>query len=123
MYAHKSLFLRNCILAIGRFPDMLAPGAPPAPSDLTGGLSSESPLSRQAAPSRLHAHDRAQRMELPLDFHKLISQLPVDTSPLGPDERMEFVLVGNQHPPGEGWRLVMQGKFNSLWYRSTLKEP
>jgi hypothetical protein len=57
-----------------------------------------------------------------MDFEKLISQLPVDTSPLGPGERMEFVLAGNEYPPpGDGWSVLMAGKFNSVWRRSTLK--
>lgn len=56
-----------------------------------------------------------------MDIQNLISMLDVDRSPLDPGERMEFVLVGNEEPPGEGWRLVMGGRFNSLWYRSTLK--
>lgn len=63
-----------------------------------------------------------QRGDVIVDFEKLISTLPVDTSPLGPGERMEFVLVGNEYPPGgDGWKPVMEGKFNSLWWRSTLK--
>lgn len=56
-----------------------------------------------------------------MDFQKLISHLPIDTSPLGPGERIEIQVAGNEHPPGEDWRLVLGGRFNSLWLRSTLK--
>lgn len=56
-----------------------------------------------------------------MDIDKLISHLGVDRSPLEPGERMEFVLVSNQEPPGQGWRLVIGGRFNSLWCRSNLR--
>ena len=57
-----------------------------------------------------------------MDLQKLISHMPVDTSPLAEGERIQLELVGNEYPPsGEGWRPYMAGKFNTLWVRMTVK--